>query len=230
VDNANIAISLATHSPAPVSEKVTFAMKTLAFALTILICVLVRCPSAWSQHTNLVFLPMEIMAFGETNANHKYNTEVRDTAIRLGECKPAELDPQGNWGQVVLGFQLSLRARTNTFSKRESVPVSIIFRNTTTNWLKTPDGPALAVVRIVDQSGRETSATQESAYSGPGLYTMPPMRQRKEILDLHHDLAALGPGTYRLYAVRRVFANEDLNKIGKMEELRSGTLTIKVVE
>jgi hypothetical protein len=195
--------------------------------LAFLVCAAISCVAASAQETNATFLPVEVTAAAEGRANAEYNARERESAIRHGECKAAETDPQGNWGQVVGGFQLSIRPYTNVFVKGQPMTVSVIFRNTTTNDLTAPAGPNNPDVFVVDDSGHERSALSLQGFSGSMSILMPAQRQRKERLDLSYGFGTRDPGTYRIYATQRVFGPPD--NPGKMRELRSGTATISLV-
>lgn len=58
---------------------------------------------------------------------------VRTTRIREAqasrESRPAERDPEGHWGRVVDGFQLSLRFDKQAFTNGEPVVATILMRN-----------------------------------------------------------------------------------------------------
>lgn len=48
---------------------------------------------------------------------------------RLRECRPAEEDPDGHWGQATNGFQLSLRFGKMTFTNGEPIVATMLIRN-----------------------------------------------------------------------------------------------------
>lgn len=52
-----------------------------------------------------------------------------EQAKQAKDARPAEDDPEGNWGQISEGFQLSIRLSKNTFTNGEPVSASILLRN-----------------------------------------------------------------------------------------------------
>ncbi len=50
---------------------------------------------------------------------------------RRPECRPAEADPEGNWGVPLDGFQISVRLPKNTFEPDETIIVEMVVRNVT---------------------------------------------------------------------------------------------------
>ncbi len=50
-------------------------------------------------------------------------------AMRLRESRPADQDPEGHWGAVDSGLQLSLRFEKSTYSNGEPVVATILIRN-----------------------------------------------------------------------------------------------------
>jgi hypothetical protein len=56
-----------------------------------------------------------------------------EQAKKSQESRPAEQDPQGNWGEQADGFQLSLRFEKQTFTNGEDIAAIMLMRNVTTN-------------------------------------------------------------------------------------------------
>lgn len=149
-------------------------------------------------------------------------------AIRAGECRAAELDPEGHWGPVIKGVQVSLRSLTNVFVKGQPAEVSVIFRNTTTNDLVVPNVPGGPELRIVDTENHDRSALGLQGFSGPMSFTLPAMRQMKGTIDITDCIRDRSPGTYRLYA--RDYAFDAQGQWGKTIPVLSGDLSIRVVD
>ena len=52
-----------------------------------------------------------------------------EKAKQIAECLPAEQDPEGHWGQVANGFQLSLRFEKAVFTNGEPILATMFMRN-----------------------------------------------------------------------------------------------------
>ena len=58
-----------------------------------------------------------------------FTPEHIEKARHTKECRPAQQDPEGHWGPVTEGFQLSIRLQKDTFTNGEPVKVCVILRN-----------------------------------------------------------------------------------------------------
>jgi len=52
-----------------------------------------------------------------------------EMAKHAKECRPADQDPEGHWGPVTEGFQLSVRLERESFTNGEPVTACVILRN-----------------------------------------------------------------------------------------------------
>lgn len=159
-------------------------MKTAIMKLASAIVGLTACLSATAAATNALFLPVDAKPFGSLAANAEYNAREQTNAIRSGECKPADQDPEGHWGKVVNGFQLSIRSATNAFVRGHPATVTVLLRNSTTNALQSLGGYYVATVFLTDGAGHERQATPLGSFSGPMSATIPGMRQLKDTITL----------------------------------------------
>lgn len=199
---------------------------------------LVLATSIFAQDTNDVFYPEEPEEGNYPNlfstAREEHDAHLRETAIKNGECRPAELDPEGHWGLVVYGFQASIRSKTNVFLVGTNIPVAIVFRNTTTNVLSIPSvskGMESSFV-IEDEAGQIVSYDNHKFQPGGSAYgfrPFAPKHQTKIEYDLNTQFS-LKPGTYKICTEWRVFEQSPITKkITNYTNLYSGVLTIKVV-
>lgn len=58
-------------------------------------------------------------------------TNVVAAALKAPESRPAQDDPEGHWGPIIAGWQLSLRLSTNTFAPGQPVSGTVLLRNVT---------------------------------------------------------------------------------------------------
>ena len=95
------------------------------------------CYIATAADTNVVY-PIDDGMLVAQNAKGeiKLNRMKFEAAKKMKECLPASENPEGNWGVITGGFQLSLTFETNTFSAGSSVKATIILRNVTNSILR----------------------------------------------------------------------------------------------
>ena len=109
-------------------------LQILAFTMGFLFCSnLVRAQEA---KTNEVFITTDGSMITDLSGNLSFPPEVLQAALKAPECRPADQDPAGNWGEVTEGFQLSVRFPTNHYSPGDSVVATVILRNVSTNFLQ----------------------------------------------------------------------------------------------
>jgi len=58
-----------------------------------------------------------------------FTPEQIEKAKHAPECRPAEQDPEGHWGQPTEGFQLSIRLEKESFTNGEPVTACVMLRN-----------------------------------------------------------------------------------------------------
>jgi len=240
---------------------VTYSLKLMKTFMSTVLCFLAAASYALCQDTNAVFLPEDNEAqpvaweiYGKpTNVpamSPEYQKEV-DAAISAGECRPAELDPEGHWGSVVFGSQLSIRTATNVFTIGQPMPVVVIYRNTTTNPLPISITPWPQNRIIVHDEAGKIVPDNSSIWGGSAsLGTLSPMRQIQDEVDLQGRLNSMKPGIYKISVERRIYSNITnsaktavvpsppgtvtilpavLPSVGVMTNLSSGVLTISLV-
>ncbi len=96
-----------------------------------LIFVLI-CFSAKAENTNALFVTDDGFLVGQDKAGEiRLNPEKVAQAKRQTECLPANAFPEGNWGEVQSGFQLSMRFETNTFVTGQPITAILLLRNVT---------------------------------------------------------------------------------------------------
>ena len=155
------------------------------------------------------------------------------------DSRPATDDPEGNWGSVTEGFQLSIRFGKDTFTNGEPVIASIILRNVSTNKLWYPvaygvDRQTTLVLKrdqnVVPRRGEPKLGTSlearlEAVQAGAeGLCPSWVGTQRRFYLGLNGRFE-LSPGTYSVEVRRRV---TNLNRTA-MVEAASGRASFRVV-
>ena len=96
-------------------------MKTLPALAVLLLLIVV----AVFAQANKFYVTEET----HTTAFFTPTAEQIEQAKRAKDSRPTEDDPEGNWGQISEGFQLSIRFSKDTFTNGEPVIASILLRN-----------------------------------------------------------------------------------------------------
>lgn len=162
----------------------------------------------------------------EVKSNAILYAQLRQAAIKSRECLPAELDPNGHWGPITSGFQLSIRSSTNVFVVGKPIPVAVILRNTTTNVLSRLDMSGNeASFCIVDESGH-VRRTVYPGSSGIRFVSLAARRQVKHEYDLKEKFH-LPIGGYSVQVSQIVMFKQLDKEI--VTNVYSGTLAIKVL-
>lgn len=155
-----------------------------------------------AQGTNIMYFPEERYPFCQDKTDVDYNKQARETAIQAGECLPAELDPQGHWGEIVGGFQLSIRSATNVFIVGKPVPITVILRNTSTNVLPVIPPVSVGFVVVEDEAGKKIPDNNLDAGGSGGSAEIEGVTAKHELIDqfdLQERLALAKAGVYRIY-------------------------------
>jgi len=181
----------------------------------------------YSENTNEVYLPQASNPGFSDVAYLKSKNLIEEAAIKAGECRPAELDPEGHWGTVTAGFQLSLSSHTNVFVVSNAMPVTVILRNISTNTLlrlSMTDNQEMHFI-VEGETGHVHEYFMDSG-AGIEFTTIPPKRQVKHEYDLNYQ-CRLSAGSYKISVKQLVIGK----KMGKdcPTNVISGNLQIKVV-
>jgi hypothetical protein len=200
--------------------------------LRVLLLVFSTLDQPRAQNTNDVFLPEHVqpVLYNTRKEADAIDAKAFVDAIASGECRPAELDPEGHWGTNVYGFQLGIRCQTNIFRAGEPAPIAIIIRNTTTNGMR--------VFSI--SKGGETGFLVEDEFGnsvqpfvgGVSIYGFKDLSAKHQI-KYDHDLLRLIPprvGTYKIRALQPVAQfMPDMKTIVALTNIYSGVLTVKII-
>src|SRR5882724_9624279 len=103
-------------------------MKTLVAASTLLFCQLMM-----ADETN-VFYPTDdgYLFQNEKNGSKKHlDSQKLEAAKTMRECFPAKDFPEGNWGEVKHGYQLSLRFNQPVYTNGDPIMATLLLRNVT---------------------------------------------------------------------------------------------------
>lgn len=171
--------------------------------------------------SNIVFLPVDFKGYSSRNVEAVEVERQVAAASKLPESRSAEFDPEGHWGRVVSGFQLSLRFSTNTFTAGQTIEATVLLRNVTTNTLIVlGPHPAFIEFKVVDERNNVVQPVSRLvSVSGPVRLALPSHRQLAYQLQLN-QMFNLGPGKYAVCAERRV-DNELGETIGQVLSARA---------
>jgi len=152
-----------------------------------------------------------------------------EEALKLPECRPAQRDSEGNWGEVTNGWQLSLRFPKATYSVGEPVEGMIILRNVSTNIMRYPVALSGGFAITWARKDRDLKLRQElrepegfSSSMGPTLY---PRTQREFHVRFDQVLSTNSPNTFILSVRTRV---PKIHEQG-IAEVSSGEAAIQVL-
>jgi len=178
--------------------------------------------------TNAIYVPLEPgVPLSDAVRRRAYEAQL-ELAKNLPESRPAELDPEGNWGPLASGLQLGIRLSTNTFVSGQPIRATVILRNTSTNSIVLPTfGPWSIDLNALDGGHQALKAANRSkwyTYSGTANLPLTPKRQLSYVFDLNDIFDLRTPGKYYLSAKRLK------EWWGVLPEVQSGTAQISVVE
>jgi hypothetical protein len=94
----------------------------------------IEIPATNALPTN-VFLTDEGKLFWYKGGERLVETKKIEEALNSKESRPASQDPEGHWGQVLDGFQLSLRFEKQDFTNGEAITATVLIRNVSENTL-----------------------------------------------------------------------------------------------
>ncbi len=195
----------------------------------VLICLIAAVSTAtgFPADTNNLFLTDDGLLFQGFGSDRSPDPEKVKAARLLKECRPAAQDPEGNWGSVSEGFQMSLRFEKDSFEAGEPIPATIIIRNVAQQFLWYPDySPKRLNIKLFvingekkliprrDEPKGELTFQERLKYAITSVDRMPVYAgtQRKHVLDLNELFDLSTAGTYVIYASRVVPKNDNDDK------------------
>jgi hypothetical protein len=154
-----------------------------------------------------IFLTDENRLFSYKNGKRLIDAKRVKDAEKAKESRPADQDPEGHWGKVVDGFQLSLRFERQEFSNGEPIIVSILMRNVSDKRLTyiretvngRPSPIYVAVWKEQEKLKLETDDNLVPRASATKVDLYPRTQHRYRLrLDKFYDLSK--PGVYSVQA------------------------------
>jgi hypothetical protein len=189
-------------------------------------------PDPWAfENTNGLFV-----TYRET-ANSRRVTKADIEAItNVQESLPANKDSEGHWGNVVEGFQLSLRLGKKSVKPGEPINVTVLLRNTTNRVVGYSaffgSGVDLPICDFVVTRRGETNSLKKVTFEaqrisgGARWFNLHPQTQRKYETTFSAQFDLSTPGTYWIYAAGRVPRMRELGLLPdgpSVEPIRSAT-------
>ncbi|HTL55712.1 MAG TPA: hypothetical protein VL361_08530 [Candidatus Limnocylindrales bacterium] len=152
-----------------------------------------------------------------------FSQEQIQKAQREQESRPADTDPDGNWGSVVEGFQLSLRFEKETYTNGEPLNAWVLLRNVSDRPLiypfeGSPDERELTFVlfsgkdRVYGKFDQRPGASLEERLrmirTGHGWTRVSPVgSQHKSCVDVSQTYGLLNVGEYVMHAKREILTS-----------------------
>jgi hypothetical protein len=202
--------------------------------------------------TALVFSTSLVGGFAQTNQfyitdegkgsvpNAPFSPEQIEKAKHAKDSRPAEDDPEGHWGAVAEGFQLSLRFEKDSFTNGEPVTACVILRNVSDRSLTypyeyAPDEREITFILLREQARvygvydvRPGSTFQErlrAVRTGHGWTRVsPPGTQRKFFVNLNSIFGLTTNGQYVASAKRTIRKQDSAQE----SEVSSGNAAFRI--
>jgi hypothetical protein len=168
-----------------------------------------------------------------------FSQEQIEKARHAKDSRPAEDDPEGHWGTVTEGFQLSLRFEKDSFTNGEPVVARVILRNVSDRSLTypceySPDETETSFVLLTGHERlygiydvRPGGGRPKALHTGHGWTRLsPPGTQRRVFVNLSHIFDLTTNGQYVVYAkraIRNLFSSQEV-------DVTSGKSTFRIVE
>ena len=167
---------------------------------------------ARGEATNELYMTEDIQIMYRGNAGEIHQDAILAAAKKAREALSAKDFPEGNWGGVEHGLQLSLRLARPDFTNGEPIFATLLLRNTTTSnmnsfmyppYTEFCDGPA--DFNIASASG-EVPPSHAPLIPGvmPGLHDAPNSKVQHKILEHVDSGYHLTNGAYTIQAVIKV--------------------------
>lgn len=170
-----------------------------------------------------------------------FTPEQIEKAKHAKECRPADQDPEGHWGSVTEGFQLSIRLDKESFTNGEPVTACVILRNVSgklRRYFTAPINDPMSTVLLMRGSehlppkdepkpGATFAERLKSVRTGSlWSFQSPPGTQRKFYFELNKTFDLGSNGVYVVQAMRRV-PSLDLKS---EKEIASGKATFRITD
>jgi hypothetical protein len=97
--------------------------------LTVMLCACFM--AAWASEEAYITDDGNLNVLGFTNNMYVMRPEDLAAARQQPECRPAADFPEGNWGPVESGYQLSLRLNKPAYTNGEPIFATLLMRNVT---------------------------------------------------------------------------------------------------
>ena len=130
--------------------------------------LLLLCLHTQAEDTNIYYVTDD-----GHSGNIRNDPGALDEAKKNKECLPADAFPEGNWGEIKNGVQLSLRFETNTFAVGQPVNAITLLRNVTNLIMSYDFGITMGMdtrpIRIIMTDSNGTPVSTKAVASPTGL-------------------------------------------------------------
>jgi hypothetical protein len=209
------------------SSRYSSLMNRIACLLIVYLAII---QSLRASDTNVVYLMMDPIFHVGKDAQAIATAEQMKRETNSVESRPAELDPDGNWGTVVDGVQISIRLSTNVFTLGQPINATALVRNTTTNQVLLPAPQYLSIKFLVrDSKGNPLPPPEPEKVlqiSGPPALGLPGHRQLRFADNLQRLYSLTTPGIYHVSAQDSLL----VNPVTPGNQVSSAEATIEIVD
>jgi len=165
---------------------------------------------ATSTGTNIIYVINDGKLFFRTNNTGYYMDPVKVEAAKTNlECLPADDFPEGNWGEPLLGYQLSLRFEKPVYATNEPINAILLIRDITNQALGYVEDDIMieqgaAFLQVANQNDEAMPPKQERSMINPGGKSsiLGPGSENKYEVSLDHRYQ-LSNGAYKGF-IRKV--------------------------
>jgi len=202
----------------------------LIVTLACQLCTQVCAQSSTNTSTEVKKYPIKEVFEGWNSQDAQYYQTRRSDTVTIPETLPASQAPDGNWGELVDGLQLSLRFRHREYLLKEPVMAVVILRNlgaSSREIILCQDEYEYAYIL---HQGTNTVITKypliRPRLDTPIPYKMESNAETLQIIDLNGHCDLKEPGKYSIEIQRLIRAFDGHG----MTNINSGTATFEIVK
>lgn len=151
-------------------------------------------------------------------------------ARKSPESRPAALDPEGHWGEVLGGFQISLRLARPSYTNAEPIVATVLIRNVSDHDSAWPwifrSLPECVELEITDPAGKKMTGAEREYSPFPKSVQLWYRTQWRVEIPLRDRFEFEKPGNHVLRAKMKI---HDPNEPTKLVDVASGLATFELM-
>jgi len=191
-------------------------MKFQILFLLFAICSMLR-----AAETNDLYLTDDGKSIDGWSLHPEKNPKLVQAAIMTNESLPAEEFPEGHWGSVQDGFQLSLRFDKQSYTNGEPICAILLLRNVTNRVLRYGVGPDYVDCpvgfSVTSTDGKQIPLLEKFFSGGSAWQVFLPPKTQHRYTGLLKERYELTNGIYSVCALKVVGLNHETVKSSGVE-------------